>query len=130
MLTGAVAILSDRAFLFRIPSMSYPTVTDDGTTLELDLHGATVDLALLLVNRAIREARHRGRSSIRIIHGRSTSDANPWNRTIKHALYDELDAGAYDGLITGVVRLDGAVMLSFPVASVRNDSRISIFDLQ
>ncbi len=76
--------------------MPYPTLDDDGQTVTLDLHGATVDEALGLARRVVAAAARRGRRNVRIIHGRSTSDRPTRDRTIKQALHDLLDRGALD----------------------------------
>lgn len=110
--------------------MKYPTIFDDGRTVELDLHGARVDEALRLTRRLIDEAYKRGRSMVRLIHGRSTSDADAFANTIKHALYAEFDRGAYGKVVTGVVRMDGAMLVSLPVSTRTNPNKIKIFDIQ
>jgi hypothetical protein len=73
--------------------MARPSVTDDGATVTLDLHGATVDEGLHLVRRAAALAAKRGRGSLRVVHGTSTSDPRARNRTLKHALHGLLDDG-------------------------------------
>ncbi len=110
--------------------MPFPSISDDGSVLELDLHGATVDEALRLARRALKEAGRRGRSSVRLIHGRSTDTSDPFVATIKRALYDELERGAYGDLVTGVIRMDGAMLLSLPVGGRVNPARISMLDIQ
>ena len=73
--------------------MKQPRLTDDGTTVELDLHGAYVDEAIDLVRRVASLASERGRSTLRVVHGSSTSDPLAQNRTIKYVLLDALDDG-------------------------------------
>jgi Smr domain len=71
--------------------MPFPTLKDDGQTVTLDLHGASVDEAEGLALRVVAEARRRGRSSVRLIHGSSTSGGG--RQTIKSALRTLLDDG-------------------------------------
>ena len=75
--------------------MKQPRLTDNGTIVELDLHGAHVDEAIGLVRRVASLASERGRSTLRIVHGSSTSDSLARNRTIKHVLLDALDGGMF-----------------------------------
>ena len=55
-------------------TMPYPRVDDDGQTVTLDLHGAPVDEAVRLARRLVREAARRGRRTVKIVHGQSTSN--------------------------------------------------------
>ncbi|MDZ4699440.1 MAG: Smr/MutS family protein [Rhodothermales bacterium] len=71
--------------------MPFPTLKDDGQTVTLDLHGASVDEAEGLALRAVAEARRRGRSSVRLIHGSSTTGGS--RRTIKETLHELLREG-------------------------------------
>ena len=70
--------------------MKQPRLTDDGTTVELDVHGAYVDEAINLVRRVALLASERGRSTLRVVHGSSTSDPLALNRPIKPVLRDPL----------------------------------------
>ncbi|NNF58289.1 MAG: Smr/MutS family protein [Rhodothermaceae bacterium] len=106
-----------------------PRLSDDGSTVTLDLHGARVEEALALVRRVIDAARVRGRSAVRVVHGASTSDPLTRNRTIKHALYDELDDGGLPG-ITDAIRFEGETLLSLPPGAPRNPSRLRLLDLR
>ena len=94
-----------------------PSLTDDGRAVTLDLHGARVDEALALVRRTASLAAGRGRATLRVVHGASTSHGD--RRTIRAALYALLDDGALDGTVTAAVRFDGAVLLS--LATARRD---------
>lgn len=71
---------------------SVPRILDEDGRLEVDLHGLTVDDALDWSARLVREAARRGRSSIRLIHGTSTTATRSEVRTIKTALQDWLSA--------------------------------------
>ncbi|MFW5955218.1 MAG: Smr/MutS family protein [Rhodothermales bacterium] len=109
--------------------MPYPRLFDDGQTVELDVHGATVDDALRLVRRTVSEACRRGRASVRIIHGHSSSDPEARNRTIKHALYDELDRRAFGEMVTSVVHFEGSMLFALPVRTSLDPRRISLRDV-
>jgi len=63
--------------------MPFPTVDDDGATVTLDLHGATLREAERLLKRCLRLAAARGRGTLRIIHGTSTAEKDPHRPTIK-----------------------------------------------
>lgn len=110
--------------------MRAPTLTDDGRTVVLDVHGSRVDEAVALVGRAAAVAGRRGRLTLRVVHGHSTSDPRARNRTIRHALHAALDDGAYAGLVTGAVRFDGHLLLSLPLASRPNATPIRLADLR
>lgn len=109
--------------------MARPSVTDDGSSVTLDLHGATVDEAIRLVHSVVRVAHARGRSSVRVIHGSSTSDPLWGNRTIKHELQAELDGGAMGSFVTGALRLENETVLSLPIGSRNQSDRISLLDV-
>jgi hypothetical protein len=108
--------------------MPYPTLQDDGHTVTLDLHGATVNEALDLARQVVREAARRGRSSVKIVHGTSTSEAAFSNRRIKHALYDLLDRQALDAAITSDWRADTYLLLSLDVSATGNLNPMRLLD--
>ncbi|HMB93840.1 MAG TPA: Smr/MutS family protein [Rhodothermales bacterium] len=108
--------------------MPYPTLKDDGHTVTLDLHGATVDEALDLTQQVIREAAQRGRSSVKIVHGTSTSDTAYGSHSIKHALYDLLDRQALDASVTSEWRADSHLLLSLDVSATRNPNLMRLLD--
>jgi hypothetical protein len=101
--------------------MPYPTLRDDGRTVTLDLHGATVEEAERLAERAATEARRRGRSTLRLVHGSSTTDGV--RRTIKSALHALL-AGGRLGATTGqAIAGEDVLVLSLDPAG-RTDPRV------
>jgi hypothetical protein len=106
-----------------------PRLSDDGSIVTLDLHGARVEEALTLVRRTVDTARARGRSAVRVVHGTSTSDSLARNRTIKHALLDLLDDSGLPG-ITDTVRFESETLLSLPLAATRNSSPLRLLDLR
>ncbi|MEM1043894.1 MAG: Smr/MutS family protein [Bacteroidota bacterium] len=106
-----------------------PRLDDNGTTVTLDLHGATVDDALGLVLRTAALAARRGRATLRVVHGSSTSDALARNHTIKHALHDLLDDGDLPDA-QGDVRFEGETLISLPLASSSSPSPIRLLDVR
>jgi hypothetical protein len=109
--------------------MARPTLTDDGATVTLDLHGATVEEALRLVRRAAALAARRGRGTLRVVHGASTSDPRTGNRTIKHALHALLDAGGLPEA-TGAVRYEGYALIALSVTARRDPTPLRLLDLR
>ena len=61
-------------------------LTDDGQTVRLDLHGATVEAAMRGVEAALIASTRRGRHRLDLVHGASTTDASG-RQTIKRALH-------------------------------------------
>lgn len=107
--------------------MKQARVSDDGTTVELDLHGVYVDEAIALVEKAAAVASERGRSTLRVIHGSSSSDPLSRNRTIKHALEDVL-AGGIEGVISHHSMGD-VTLLNLSGAARRDSALITLFTL-
>lgn len=83
---------------------------DDGIRPELDLHGCSVNEALRLARQLILESVRRGRDSVRIIHGKSTTAPN--RRTIKSALTELIDSGQLSLHVCGVVKSDGHMLVA------------------
>lgn len=109
--------------------MPRPRLDDDGQSVTLDLHGATVDDALDLAYAVVVEAARRGRSTVRLVHGASTTDAGG-ARTIKLALHDALDDGAYDRHVTSEFKMDGQLVLGLAPAPSPQDGRLRLSDLR
>ncbi len=109
--------------------MPHPTLEDDGQTVTLDLHGASVEEALDLARRVLRAAARRGRRSVRIVHGRSTSSRTHRNRTIKHALYDLLDRHALDDVVTSQWRAEAYLLLSLDVTAAVDAAPLRLLDV-
>ncbi len=109
--------------------MPFPTVSDDGRTVELDLHGASLIEADRVARRCIDLCAERGRSTLRIIHGVSSSEGDAHRRTIKsilHELVEELSTG---DTITGHYTYEGSLMLSFDQSTSVLPTRITINEL-
>lgn len=109
--------------------MPYPRLADDGTAVTLDLHGAAVDEALRLVRQAARLAAARGRATLRVVHGASTSDPRDRNRTIKHALHDLLDSRALPEAQSDY-RAEGHTLISLGLTARRDPTPIRLLDLR
>jgi hypothetical protein len=109
--------------------MLRPHLTDDGAIVTLDLHGAPVDEALRLVRRAAALAAGRGRGTLKVVHGTSTSDPRARNRTIKHALHDLLDDGGLPEA-TGDFRAEAYVLVSLGTPARRDPTPLRLLDLR
>jgi DNA-nicking Smr family endonuclease len=108
--------------------MPRPRLTDDGSTVTLDLHGASVEEALRLVRRTAALAARRGRTTLRVVHGASTSDPRARNRTIRHALHDLLDDGGLPEA-RSAFRDEGHVLIGLGVPARRDPTPIRLQDL-
>jgi len=108
----------------------HPTLTDDGRAVVLDLHGARVDEAESMIRSAARLAAGRGRSTLRVVHGASTSDALDRNRTIKHALYALLDGGQLRSWVSSIVRGEGYTLLGLAAGSTRDPRPLQLRDVR
>ncbi|HYE96654.1 MAG TPA: Smr/MutS family protein [Rubricoccaceae bacterium] len=104
-------------------------LTDDGATVVLDLHGATVEEALRAARRALVLAMGAGRHRLDLVHGASTTDPYGAQRTIKSALYDWLDAGLPAGVHHGQ-RGDSRLSLYLDVTARPRPGRLTLRDLR
>lgn len=110
--------------------MPTPRLHDDGTSVTLDLHGATVDEAIDLSLRTVRLAAQRGRASVKLIHGSSTTRGSPsYRRTIKRALHELLDDGAFRPEATEAWRAADVLVLSLSVTAATDPTRIRLHDV-
>lgn len=125
----AVSIIPVRPLKLACPPMPAPTLHDDGQSVTLDLHGATVDEAERLIRRAVHLAAERGRHRLTVVHGASTSSRLYQNRTVRHALYALLDEGALSPPVTDAFRLEGSCLLGLPPAPTTDARRLSIRDV-
>ena len=108
--------------------MKTPSVRDDGQRVSLDLHGATIRNAIILLRRTLMVSAARGRSTVRVIHGYSTS-VNPRVRT---SIRDELNRLLDEGSLSEVqnyFRLDGATILSLRLCNDVDRRPITIRDI-
>ena len=101
---------------------------DDGTMVILDLHGLTVDEALSVTRRTLDLAEARGRTTLKLIHGHSTS-GGPGQRTIKTELHDALDAGFLQSYQMNHHRQQGALILSLGLGQPADAARIQPADV-
>lgn len=109
--------------------MSTPRLHDDGTSVTLDLHGATVDEAVDLSLQTVRLAAARGRTSVKLIHGSSTTRRAPYRRTIKRALHELLDDGAFAPHATEAWRAEGHLVLALDVTATSDSTKIRLLDV-
>ncbi|MEM8556358.1 MAG: Smr/MutS family protein [Bacteroidota bacterium] len=103
-------------------------LSDDGSTVTLDLHGARVDDAVDLLRRTVAAAADRGRATVRVVHGSSTSDRLARNHTIKHAIHDLLDDHALPD-VTSDFRSDTYALLSLGLGGRRDPRRLTLRDV-
>lgn len=109
--------------------MPFLQLNDDGSTVTLDLHGASVHEALDATRRAVAEAARRGRATVRVIHGTSTSDAGRHRSTIKHALRDLLEEGGLDRWVSDAWHAEGHLLLSLDVTGAPDPTPIRLIDV-
>ena len=88
-----------------------PRLSDDGLSVTLDLHGARVPEAEGLVLAAAELAAECGRSTLRVVHGASTTDWDGGNRTVKTAVLALLSSGDLDAWVASAHHAEGAVLL-------------------
>ena len=103
-----------------------PRLDDDGRQVTLDLHGARVEDALGLALDVAREALRRGRSTLRIVHGHSTTSPLGGSRTIKTAVLDALDDGDFG--TASALRGEGATTLGLPLGGRADPARLRLSD--
>ncbi|MEL6613280.1 MAG: Smr/MutS family protein [Bacteroidota bacterium] len=101
-------------------------LTDDGSTVTLDLHHVRVGDAAPLIRRTVAMASARGRSSVRVVHGSSTSGGS--SRTIKHVVHDLLDDGAL-AEVTSDFRAQDYALLSLGVGGQPDRRRLTLNDV-
>lgn len=106
-----------------------PSVRDDGTSVTLDLHGATVDEAIDFTFRILYLAEERGRRQVKLIHGSSTSRGSSDRRTIKRTLYDLLENGSLGSHATTSWRSRDFIVLALDVTVPSDPTRIQARDV-
>jgi hypothetical protein len=114
-----------RLFVFPFPLM--PSLDDDGSTVTLDLHGATVEEAIDMTYATLRLAEARGRKQLKLIHGSSTTA--PGRRTIKTELRSLLNNGPLAARATNVLKSRDYVLLSLDLTSSPDPARIRLQDV-
>ncbi|HEX8386036.1 MAG TPA: Smr/MutS family protein [Rubricoccaceae bacterium] len=107
-----------------------PRLDDDGLAVTLDLHGARVDEAERLARAVVVEAARRGRSTLRVVHGHSTTDTGGGARTIKTTLLGLLDDGAFGPHVVSALRSDGHVLLGLAPAPRPVTGRLRLADFR
>ncbi|MEM6782385.1 MAG: Smr/MutS family protein [Bacteroidota bacterium] len=101
-------------------------LSDDGTTVTLDLHRVRVGDAEALIRRTVALASERGRASVRVIHGSSTS--NGQRRTIKGVVHNVLDQGML-AAVTGDFRAQDYALLSLGIRTRLDTRRLTLNDV-
>lgn len=109
--------------------MPGPQLNDDGMAVTLDLHGATVDEAIDLGLQTVRLAARRGRTRVKLIHGSSTTRPAAHRRTIKRALHDLVDDGAFRPHATEGWRAKNYLVLSLDLTTTTDPTRIQLLDV-
>ena len=105
-------------------------LTDDGQQPVLDLHGCTVDEALALSRQLIVVSVQRKRDSVRLIHGKSTSDLQGVNHTIKHALHDLIDTHVMEWHVSSCYKASSYMIVGLRTRTNRsNRQRITLRDI-
>lgn len=106
-----------------------PTLKDQGHVVVLDVHGATVDEALQLIRGTLYLAQERGRGSVRVVHGGSTSDGAGLKRTIKNSVNHCLERGEWDHLISGYQSHYGSTTLYLMLGNNTDHRKIRLRDI-
>ena len=109
--------------------MPRPTLSDSGAAVTLDLHGARVAEAEDLVRATAEAAARAGRSTLRVVHGASTTDWDGGNRTVKTAVLGLLDRGVLDAWVASEHRTEGAVLLGLRASGASDRRRLTLADL-
>ena len=107
-----------------------PRLDDDGQTVTLDLHGARVDEAERLALAAVVEAARRGRQTLRLVHGHSTTDRWGEARTIKTVLHRLVDEGTFGRHVASCVRGEGHLLLGLAPSPSPVQGRIALSSLR
>lgn len=108
--------------------MRRPAIRDLGQTVELDLHGTSVRDAIILLRRTLMVCAARGRTSVKVIHGYSTSVRPRANATIRDMLYELLDEGSLTD-VQNHYRFEGSTILLLGHAGTADRRRITMRDI-
>ena len=110
--------------------MRRPTISDTGSAVTLDLHGARVHEAEDLVLRVAELAARRGRSTLRVVYGASTTDRDGANRTVKTAVLALLDAGELDDWVASEHVAEGHALFGLTLSGASDPRRITLADVR
>lgn len=108
--------------------MATPSVEDDGRTVTVDLHGATVKEAVDLTYGTLRLAEERGRNRLTLIHGSSTTTGRQ-DRTIKSTLRNLVDQGDLGLHANSVLRSRDKLTLVLDLTASSDPTRIELRDV-
>jgi len=106
--------------------MPVPSLVDDGRTVTIDLHGVPVEQAILMFERTLRLATQRGRSTVKAIHGSSTTSSAD-DRTIRNELRRYLDDSRLT--IVGQTYFDDFLIVGLPLTKQIRTDRIRLTDV-
>ena len=104
-------------------------LTDDGRLVELDLHRARVAEAARAFEEAAVLAADRGRHTLRVVHGHSTTDPRGEAATIKRAVQDVLASGYLGQYVASWVDSGGATLVGLKPASPPDPRPLRLADL-
>ncbi|NNE71929.1 MAG: Smr/MutS family protein [Rhodothermales bacterium] len=96
------------------------SVTDDGRTVSIDVHGCSREEALRLIRQCVVLASARARDRVEVIHG--------IGGVIEQGLRSALSSGGLSG-VTGSVTLSGRTVISLPLSGNPDRRRIGVSDL-
>ena len=102
-------------------------LTDDLSTVTLDLHGVTVEAAVRAARRVASLCAARGRHRLALVHGTSTTTRAADRPTIKRALHAWIDGGGPVG-VHHVERGESVLALTFDLAARRDTRRLTLRD--
>lgn len=80
-----------------------------------------------MAENAVAAAARRGRSTVRVVHGHSTTGGGA--RTIKSALLDAVDRGAFDAHAVSELRSEGSVLFGLAVSGASSPVRLRLADV-
>ena len=100
-----------------------PRLTDDGRRPVLDLHGCSVAKALALTRALIVESVKRGRDSVELIHGSSTSHIEDHRPTIRSALRKLISSGRMSLHVGQYLKRDASMVVALRRQTRQPDRR-------
>lgn len=104
-----------------------PRLSDSGTVIELDLHGAPLHEAMSLLERTLDLAGARGRTALDVIHGSSTS-VDGHRRTIRSEVLRFLEQGGHPDVASFLPGSD-KTRIALPLGRTSDPSRLSLLDV-
>ena len=102
---------------------------DNGHTVELDLHRVRVVEATDAFEETTVLAAERGRRTLRVVHGHSTTDPRGEAATIKRAVQELLRSGYLDEYVASWVDQGGATLVGLLAAPAADPRPLRLSDL-